>query len=219
MTKLHRHLFLIFALIFVLSTFLKPYPLSWLVKLLPLAVLIHFSFGQTKNDPGVAKWLFTLGLVFSACGDFFLDYDSVNWFVFGLGSFLIAHLCYIISLKPFSMKRLAIVAIYSLYGVSMFSLIYGGLGELFVPVFIYMTVLLLMGIATLLSEKSNTWLIIGGISFIISDSLLGINKFYHQIPYASLSVMLTYYLAQFSLVNGMFAPGLKTATSDRPTSQ
>jgi uncharacterized membrane protein YhhN len=153
--------------------------------------------------------LFIIGLVFSAFGDFFLDYDRVNWFVFGLGSFLVAHLFYIFSLKPFVaksivIKRLPIIAIYCVYGISMFSLIYSGLGELFIPVFVYMTVLLLMGVTTLLSEKTNTWLVIGGISFIFSDSLIGLDKFYQEIPYATLLIMSTYYFAQFSLVKGIF---------------
>ena len=98
----------------------------------------------------------------------------------------------------------AIVALYCIYGVSMFSLIYGGLGDLFIPVFVYMTVLLLMGITTLLSQKANKWLIIGGVSFILSDSLIGLDKFYQPIPFESLFIMSTYYLAQFSLVKGLF---------------
>lgn len=204
MTKHHRNLFLIFASIFVLSTFFKPYPLSWLLKLLPLLVLVHFSWQQLSKTNEHTHKLFIIGLIFSVFGDFFLDYDRVNWFVFGLGSFLVAHIFYIASLKPITIKKLPTIAIYCLYGAGIFSLIYAGLGELFIPVLVYMTVLLVMGITTLLSKKSNTWLVIGGLSFIVSDSLLGINKFYQQIPYASLWIMISYYFAQFSLVKGMF---------------
>jgi uncharacterized membrane protein YhhN len=204
MTKLHRNLFLIFASLFVLSTLITPYSFSWLLKFLPVAVLLHFSFGQTSRTSFSTKKYFILGLVFSALGDFFLDYDRVNWFIFGLGAFFVAHIFYIVSLKPVTMKRLPVVALYCVYGVGMFSLIYTGLGELFIPVLIYMSILLLMGITTLLSNKSNVWLVVGGISFIFSDSLIGIDKFYQPIPYASFWIMITYYLAQFSLVNGVF---------------
>jgi len=209
MTKHHRNLFFIFSTVFVLSIFIKPYPLSWLLKLLPVFVLLHFTWQKVSESKEHTYKLFIIGLIFSAFGDFFLDYDRVNWFVFGLGSFLVAHLFYIGSLKPLVtklivIKRLPIIAIYCVYGISMFSLIYSGLGELFIPVFVYMTVLLLMGITTLLSEKSNTWLVIGGISFIISDSLIGIDKFYQEIPYAAYLIMSTYYFAQFALVKGMF---------------
>jgi uncharacterized membrane protein YhhN len=194
---------------FVLFTFIKPYPFSWLMKVMPIIILLHFSWQNHTDSKSTRHMLFIAGLAFSACGDFFLDYDRVNWFVFGLGSFLIAHLFYIFSLKPLRnvniiKNLLPIVAVYCLYGISMFSLIFSGLGELFIPVLIYMTVLLVMGIFTLLSTKSNAWLVVGGISFIASDSLLGINKFYQPIPYASVWIMISYYFAQFSLVKGMF---------------
>ncbi len=204
MTKLQLNLFIIFAGVFIASTLYNPYPLSWILKLLPIFVLIHFSWQQLILTRESTHKLFIVGLIFSGLGDFFLDYDRVNWFVFGLGSFLVAHLFYIFSLKPFTLKRVPIIVLYCLYGTGMFSFIYAGLGELFIPVLIYMTVLLLMGIATLLSHKSNTWLIIGGISFILSDSLIGLDKFYLEIPYASFWIMTTYYFAQFSLVKGMF---------------
>jgi uncharacterized membrane protein YhhN len=204
MTKTQQNLFLAFAGIFIGSTFLAPFPFSWALKLLPIFVLLQFSWQQWSLTRENVHKLFIIGLVFSALGDFFLDYDRVNWFIFGLGSFLVAHLFYIFSLKPLKLKHMPIFVLYCLYGAGMFSFIYGGLGELFIPVLVYMTVLLLMGVTTLLSEKSNIWLIIGGISFILSDSLIGLNQFYQEIPYASFWIMTTYYLAQFSLVKGMF---------------
>ena len=209
MTRSHLTLFLIFTSIYLTSIFFQPYPLSWILKLLPIMVLLHFSWKRACETKEPSHKLFIIGLFFSAFGGFFLGYDPVNWFVLGLGSFLVAHIFYILSLRPFlekgeAIKRLPIVALYCIYGVSMFSLIYGGLGDLFIPVFVYMTVLLLMGITTLLSQKANKWLIIGGVSFILSDSLIGLDKFYQPIPFESLFIMSTYYLAQFSLVKGLF---------------
>jgi alkenylglycerophosphocholine hydrolase len=209
MTRSHLTLFLFFTSIYLISIFFQPYPLSWILKLLPIMVLLHFSWKRASETKVPSHKLFIIGLVFSAFGDFFLGYDPVNWFVLGLGSFLVAHIFYILSLRPFlekgeAIKRLPIVVLYCLYSVSMFSLICGGLGDLFIPVFVYMTVLLLMGITTLLSQKSNKWLIIGGVSFILSDSLIGLDKFYQPIPFESLFIMSTYYLAQFSLVKGLF---------------
>jgi uncharacterized membrane protein YhhN len=209
MTRSHVNIFLIFTSIFLVSTFFKPYPLSWVLKLLPILILLHFSLKRTFDTKERTHKLFIVGLAFSALGDFFLGYDPVNWFVLGLGSFLIAHIFYIFSLKPLLpkagvIKRLPIVVLYCLYGVCMFSFIYAGLGDFFIPVFVYMSILLLMGITTLLSKKSNKWLLIGGISFILSDSFIGLDKFYQEIPFASFFIMSTYYFAQFSLVKGLF---------------
>jgi uncharacterized membrane protein YhhN len=65
-----------------------------------------------------------------------------------------------------------------------------------------MVILLLMALATVFSEKSNGWLIAGGISFVISDSLLGFNKFYMPVAQADVLIMVSYYFAQFSLLMG-----------------
>lgn len=188
------------ALFFVLSTVIEPYPFSWFVKLIPMGILISFVFKHMKTP---SEKLFLFGLIASAFGDFFLDYDRINWFIFGLGSFLIAHIFYLFALKPIERKKDLIIILYMIYGTAMFWLISAGLGELFIPVFVYMTVLLIMAIVTLVSTKSNKWLIIGGLSFVISDSLIGINKFYLHIPYSHFMIMITYYLAQFSLVKGL----------------
>ncbi|MFT5023298.1 MAG: alkenylglycerophosphocholine/alkenylglycerophosphoethanolamine hydrolase [Colwellia sp.] len=209
MTRSHLLLFLLTACGFMVSLFFKPYPLSWLVKILPILVLLHFSWQNIRGTKERAHKLFMLGLVFSIFGDFFLDYDRVNWFVLGLAAFLVAHLFYIFSLKPLVAmpivsKRLPVIGLYCIYGVGVFLIIYAGLGDLFIPVLVYMTILLLMGITTLLSQKANIWLIIGGLSFILSDSFIGLNQFYHQIPYASVWIMTSYYFAQLALVNGMF---------------
>ena len=195
------YLFTLLAAVFVLSTLFKPYPLSWLVKLLPLLLLIIIAF--KKSETKLTKY-FLAGLIFSVLGDFFLDYDRINWFIFGLGAFLVAHLLYIKSLMPVETKRVAIVTLYTLYGIAVFVLISSGLGELFIPVLIYMSVLLGMAIATLVSKNTNSWLILGGLSFVLSDSLLGIDKFYSPIPYATLFIMISYYFAQYALVRGYY---------------
>jgi len=206
MNKKITLLFVVLAANFVLSTFIKPYPLSWAVKLLPMLFLIGIAWQSLKSSSLDGRF-FIAGLVFSACGDFILDYDRVNWFIFGLGAFFIAHLCYLASLKPYikqlKQPRLYIAFIvYIIYGAFMLTILAEGLGELFIPVVAYMSILLLMALATVVSEKSNAWLVIGGISFVVSDSLIGFDKFYMPIDNVSFAIMVTYYFAQFALLTG-----------------
>lgn len=203
--KAHGLSFLVIASIFAISTFLKPYPLSWALKLLPMLLLIYLAI----NSVALSKSgkFFVLGLLFSACGDFILDYDRQNWFIFGLGAFFIAHLFYLASLKPFvnnlkQTKYIMISLLYIGYGGGMLWLLADGLGPLFIPVVAYMSILLLMALTTVLSEKSNAWLIIGGISFVLSDSLIGFDKFYLPIENVSFAIMVSYYFAQFALFKG-----------------
>jgi len=200
MNKNQTFIFVTFATIYSASTLFGTYPFNWLLKLIPIAILIVVTFKQLETR---ADKIFLVGLLCSAAGDFFLTYEPSDWFIYGLGSFLVAHLFYIISLLPLELKKLPFAVAYIAFGIITFSIIAPGLGSLFAPVFAYMTVLLLMAIFTLFSRKSNKWLITGGICFAISDSLLGINKFSTSVPLASLLIMASYYLAQFSLVKGI----------------
>jgi uncharacterized membrane protein YhhN len=203
-TKNKTWLFLFTSVFFILSLFFKPYPLSWLMKLLPMAILVFIAISQLKDKTGK---IFIVGLVFSGFGDFFLDYEPINGFVLGLGSFFIAHVCYLIALKPIEKKKLGLVGLYGVYGIAIFSLIAGGLDELFIPVLAYMSILLIMAMMTLVSKRSNNWLVLGGLSFVFSDSLIGIDKFYYPIPYAPIMIMLSYYFAQYALLRGFIVSG------------
>ncbi len=207
-SKIDISAFCILATIFVISTIVTPYPMSWLVKLLPMILLIILAMktlGSTKSSK-----FFILGLIFSAGGDFILDYDRQNWFIFGLGAFFIAHLFYLASLKPLvkSLKKpqyLLIFTMYVGYGAGMLWLLFDGLGQLFLPVVAYMSILLLMALATVLSKRSNTWLVMGGLSFVLSDSLIGFDKFYMPVENVHLAIMVSYYFAQFALFVGFLS--------------
>jgi uncharacterized membrane protein YhhN len=51
-------------------------------------------------------------------------------------------------------------------------------------------------------EKAGSWVLLGAMSFLLSDALLAINKFVAPIPMAGLWVMLTYITAQYLIVKG-----------------
>ena len=211
MNKIYTGLFIALSIVFIASTFFEPLSLSWLLKISPIAVLLTMSvpFAQSFKHK-----LFIAGLIFSSFGDIFLEVNRSQFFIYGLGSFFIAHVFYMISFSPLSnvfssnntnsKSQLFVILSFSVYGLVMFYYIQPGLGQLFLPVLIYMAVLMLMGVFALLSKKTNLWLISGGISFIISDSIIGIDKFYSPIPNAGVLIMISYYFAQFSLVRGMF---------------
>ena len=196
--------FVLLSAAYVGLTLLEPFPVSWLIKILPLSFLITNSIRSVSCNKH--KFLIA-GLVFSCFGDVFLDVDQIQLFVFGLGSFLIAHIFYMISFMPLRKltKNMIIIMVgYVAYALVMFYFILPGLNSLFIPVLVYMSVLMLMGIMTLLSDASNFWLVLGGASFIVSDSLIGLDKFYSPIPYAGVFIMISYYFAQFALVKGIF---------------
>jgi len=226
-------LYIILASIFCITTFIGPYPFNWLIKTLPILVLVYITWlevivkatlpkvanNQTSNPNGKTVTMLLTALLFSACGDILLVLQGEHFFIFGLTSFLIAHLFFIASFAPIIKKNLIYIPLYLLTGLALFGLMAERLNALFIPVLVYILVLLTMAVATLLSAKSNKWIIIGGICFVISDSLIGINKFYSNIPYSHLWIMITYYTAQYCLVNGLIAASERVTSCEHGSAE
>lgn len=207
--SLDQHRTLIFGLLAVIYCAITAIDISlsvdWAIKILPVLVLLNATMLVFKTQPDKKLSYFILGLVFCMAGDIFLAVDRTNLFIFGLGSFLIGHLFFISALTPICKRNMAMLFVLLCYGMFMIALLTPNLGELLVPVIVYMLVLLVMAATCLTSDRTNLYLIIGGLSFTLSDSLLGLDKFYQTIPSADLWIMITYYLAQFYLTKGFLA--------------
>ncbi|PTX62050.1 putative membrane protein YhhN [Kordia periserrulae] len=155
-----------------------------------------------------------LALLFSLFGDCLLMFVSNDegFFMAGLVSFLIAHIMYIlVFLRDCNGKKAAalpLIVLLLVYATGLFWYIKDGLGDLLIPVLVYMTVILTMAITAYLRKgmvlpQGFTFVFIGAVFFMLSDSLLAINKFYEALPYSNLSIMATYAAAQFLIVSGI----------------
>ena len=76
------------------------------------------------------------------------------------------------------------------------------LKEMAIPVYVYLTAITLMGIFAALRAAKNKFTLYGALSFIVSDSIIAINKFMMPVPAVDYIVMITYYLALFLIVYG-----------------
>jgi uncharacterized membrane protein YhhN len=52
------------------------------------------------------------------------------------------------------------------------------------------------------NKKAGWWMLVGALLFVISDSLLAIDKFYQPLPFAGVLIILTYGLAQLFITTG-----------------
>ncbi len=191
----------LFSLLYILLTLYAKHSLIALVKIIPILILLGYLYRSNHiKFPSFLKY----GLIFSLVGDFILTYFAAKGFVFGLGAFFIAHIFYILCLIPLQwQKQSLMIALLALgYGGLVLVLIAPQLGGLAIPVVAYMIILFLMTLSALFSKQNNRWLTLGAISFLFSDSLIGLNKFYQPLEFASLLIMTSYYFAQFSLVKG-----------------
>ena len=178
-----------------------------------LIALLLFFWTQSSIINKSIRILTLIALVFSLLGDVLLMFVdlSPNYFMMGLIAFLIAHVFYILvflkhrdkSKQPLWFGLLLIV-----YGIGMFYGLKDGLGEMLIPVLIYMLVILTMAITAFWRNNSvGKWsyvlVFFGALFFMMSDSLLAINKFHTTLPLSNVSIVLTYALAQFFIVSGI----------------
>ncbi|TYC17846.1 lysoplasmalogenase [Bizionia gelidisalsuginis] len=187
--------------------------LHFISKPLIVSVLILYFLNTTKQQKVAWRRLTLLALAFSLLGDVLLlfVFKSEFFFMGGLLAFLITHTLYcIVFLKHRNkaLKPYRIIALFVVYAIGLFVLLKPGLGELLIPVLVYMSVILLMGITAYLRKGNspNTsfkLVFLGALFFIISDSILAINKFYLPVPYFNFSIMFTYALAQLLIVLGL----------------
>jgi uncharacterized membrane protein YhhN len=224
-----------FSLFFVLLlmahlfaiTFRSDFPfLEWITKpalLISLGIFFYFesekgkilSDSEIPNQSGLKgsqRVLILAAIIFSCLGDTILLFE--NMFVFGLGSFLIAHVCYISAFIQdnrgwiFTKKdRWFWVIPVGLYGIVFMSYLFPHLGAMTIPVSVYSIAILTMFLTVInrwksVSYDSFWWVLIGAIFFCLSDSLLAINLFAQPIPMGNILVITTYAIGQFMMILG-----------------
>ncbi len=218
MAKMSLVLYAIVALIHIVTCYFEEYDVVnhiSKVLLMPLLILAVFlARAQMKY------WALLIGaLLFSWIGDVVLISDDESYFLYGLGAFLIAHIFYIVTFRKCKddnheipmMKRYPLTAIaIGVAGAAMFFKIKDGLEAMELPVLIYTAIIITMAIQALNRHKKTTarsfeLVMIGALLFMVSDSIIALNRFNEPIEYASMWIMLTYCAAQYLIVKGMMA--------------
>jgi len=221
--------FIIFGIIYCLLLLTKNEQITWYLKPLLLPILFYAvvkaEIFETK------KWLL-IALLFSWFGDCILLFADKGelYFIFGLVSFLIAHILFISlffkqsrsdrrtvsseakikSDKKETKNPLFWIGLIGIivYLVSMLSFLLPSLGDLKIPVSVYATTISIMLVIALKGalnweNKSKYLVLIGAVFFVTSDSILAIDKFHSPIPLSSFWIMLTYVIAQFCITDGI----------------
>jgi len=196
------YIFGAFAVLFIGLLSFEPYPGNFVIKAIPaisLAVLALITISGSRG-----KLLFA-SLLFCAAADIALEVAAGKYFVAGLGLFLIAHILFIVTFSrdfKFQKSKIPIIILLVVYSKMMAFVLTPSLKEMAIPVYIYMAAIMLMGIFASLRASKNDFTLYGAISFIVSDSVLAINKFMMPVVAVDYVVMITYYLALFLIVFG-----------------
>jgi uncharacterized membrane protein YhhN len=180
---------------------------------------LHYIITQRTGNDAVSRSL-VLAILFSCAGDTLLMFQhrDPNFFVFGLAAFLAAHIFYILTYRQHrsddtanelqGLQKIRYAFPIILSGTGLVVILYGRLGEMKFPVLVYAIVLTTMVIAALFrfgrTNASSFGLVFGGaILFMISDSLIAINKFLEPLSMAGFWIMITYITAQYLIITGL----------------
>jgi uncharacterized membrane protein YhhN len=187
-------------------------------KPLLMASLAWYFFRATGLTTRFAMMVF-VALLFSMCGDTLLMFvpQGEQWFLLGLGNFLLAHLCYSIGFLNVPSKNRGLVLVKPLwslpllvyFGAMMYVLIDHIPVSMRYPVVFYSYVITMMALAAMnlqpkIPQNTFTTLITGVVLFMISDSMIAFNKFMpamtQNLPIHFL-IMGTYLLGQFLIAH------------------
>ena len=151
-------------------------------------------------------------MIFAIFGGLLLEFPGL--FLAGLIAFLLGHLAYIGAyLKHTNRLSILRAAPFFLYGVGIYVLLWPGLGEMALPVGIYILVICAMmwrAAACLGSKGQPTrgeWAsLIGAILFALSDSLIGIAAFHTPLEWLSYPILIFYWIGQLGITYSAIEP-------------
>ena len=183
--------------------------LSLLTKGIPVIALLLWL---RQAPAGTYRRWIGIGLLCSLAGDILLDWPG-DLFVFGLGTFLLGHLAYLRAYLS-DTRRPALPALLLALGAggAMFSVLAAsGLGPMLIPVACYALVISLMlwrALARLGQPElrpRSTWLATGGATlFVLSDSLIDIDRFVSSFAAAPYAIILSYWAGQWGITASTF---------------
>ncbi len=195
-------LYIFFAFVFCYAVYAENDILRTVTKPIPLIILL-FSL---KPDSKYRKFIFA-GFIFSLAGDVFLM-KIIDQFIFGLAAFLIAHIFYIIAfrVRVKTFKFISSLPFYAI-AVALAYYFYPHLGDMLVPVLVYIFVIMTMVWRAFLQKNFNktaVYAFAGAVLFAVSDSNIAFTKFIQDYEYSKIVTIVLYWSAQFLIAKSAF---------------
>lgn len=184
--------------------------LRWLHYVCKPAATLLIAAMVFLSQSGNARYRHAVlvGLALSALGDVFLMLPArphaPDWFVFGLGSFLFAHVAYLFAFctRARLFAKWWPFLLYAVIAIVVSAVLRPHLPkELQWPVAIYVLLLSAMAaqsaaVWSRLRDRAAAAAALGGVFFVVSDATLALDRFVAPLPAAVVIVLATYWSAQ-----------------------
>ena len=205
--------------------------LNFVFKPLTTLLVIAHAWPRGLQQPAQRRWVL-VGLSLSWIGDVALLWPQQG-FLPGLLSFLLAHLAYLVAftreqrvavwVAARTAVRMLPFVVYALIAAAVLWHLWPGVPPaLRLPVLAYVLCLSAMaaqtGALALAGGPRGRVLALGGALFMLSDALLATNKFAGPLPLANLSILASYWAAQWCIASWLAAattPAHAPATTAR----
>ncbi len=220
MKKINLWLHLIIIPVFLaelISRWNNDHTIEYLAKPVLLIWISIYFYLNTRNIK-MDKFIYR-AFIFSWIGDMFLMVSHINglFFYAGVGGFFLAQLNYIKVFtgdirsdnKGLVFNNPVWLIPFVVYLAAILYLILGGMKGVMIPIIIIYALSLISMSAFALNRKgivgakSFNLVFFGSLLFVLSDSLIAINKFYSEFPLSSFLIMLTYFTAQYLIMQGL----------------
>jgi uncharacterized membrane protein YhhN len=214
-TRILSTFYFIVGALFIVAHYRQLTDTAFVSKVLIMPPLMVMFILNLKFDSNrLHKYMFA-GLFFSWIGDVLLEVPGGGeiMFIAGLAGFLISLVLYAVVFfsapgknEIFGQRFYLLIPVL-LYGIAMGLYLFDHLGEMLVPVIVYETAMITMlaGAVSRIGKVNRTsYLIVlsGAIFFIISDSVLALDKFVQPVSLSTLIIMGTYIAAQWLITTG-----------------
>lgn len=217
-TSLLLHLLLLVIVVVELAGRLTDrIDLEYAVKPLVMVWMAVFFLIFRKKKSLIVPVL--LAFFFSWTGDIFLMFSGKNelFFYAGVGGFFLSQLCYIYIFiaynetggRGYLQEHPVTGLLFIAYVAGIYMLLLPGLDGILRPmILLYALSLIGMSMMALnrkgrVNQASYLLAFTGSLLFVLSDSLLALDRFYTQIPLAGFWIMATYIPAQYLIMRGL----------------
>jgi len=191
------------ALLHIRAEYKGPRVHVYLFKPLTMVFIILLVLQGARPDASLYKYAILAGLGFSLVGDIFLMLP-LKRVIAGLASFLVAHLCYIVAFSAGIRLGVSgfLPALFLLYVIIMFVVLFPHLGEMKLPVLVYELVIVMMAWRAVerwaqIGDTGALLALAGAILFVISDSVWATNRFVRRYKSAQALILSSYFCAQW----------------------
>lgn len=208
--KIINALSLVSAIAAIIFDFLNNTLLYSIFKPLTTILILSLLFFVQNTELSKFKNIVIAALIFCLIGDIFLLKEE--YFVLGLGSFLIGHVLFatgFIKLEGFRFNGISLLILVAI-GAALFFWLQPDLDSFELPVGIYVVVIVFMawqGTGLFLKEQQKAYALIGiaVLLFMFSDTIIAINKFKFPIKLAGLVILSTYWLSISLIANATYS--------------